>query len=194
MKELEIKLKIISIYRKLIFERNINIDKIIELYIEYLKLSVRLGTNNPTFHENSNKYRYTNCYCYALGLTYPKLFHDMYYDIEIEDFIHNLGFISQKPFPWWDIDKELDNLYSDLEVLNIKFYETNIYSENKHGGYKIALYKAPSDIHFLRQNADGTWSEKQGYTPRIVQMDEPRPIEKHYQLVKTLEIVKPVIK
>lgn len=192
-KELEIRLKIIQIYKYFLLHKKMTTDEIVDLYIEYLKLSVCLGTNKPDFEENINKYSGTNCYCYALGISFPKLFEDRYMDAEIDEFSHNLGFISQSRDAR-NVDEELENLYRDLNVLNIKFYETDIYSENRFGGYKIALYSAPDDFHFIRQNSNGLWSEKQGYTSRIVQMEQPKCRNKRYKLIKTLEIVKPTIR
>jgi len=171
--------------------------EILNLYIEYLKLSVCLGTNNPVFYESLKKYNHTNCYCYALGIDFPKLFYDRYLYVEIENFCHNLGFISCRS-KGYVLDKKLENLYRDLETLNIIFYETDIDSQNQHGGYKIAFYNEDSyytgDFHFFRQNCDGLWSEKKGYSSGIVLHDKLEPVVGNYKLVKTLEIVKPVIK
>ena len=190
---LKIKLKIINIYKQLILHKEMSTTEIKNLYIEYLKLCVCLGTNNPVFLEDFNKYEGVNCYCYALGLYLPKLFIDRYLYASPDYISHSIGFISKSKYMKTD-DEIITNLYKDLNVLNIKFYETDIHSENKHGGYKIALYNAPYDFHFIRQNSNGLWSEKQGYSRRFVEMEEPRPIGKSYKLIKTLEIVKPTIK
>ena len=81
-------------------------------------------------------------------------------------------------------------------MLGIKWYKSGINKPNSHGGYKIAVYFSDDDFHFLRQNRDFSWSEKQGYTNRVLKVDDPlclSKIYKNYKHVKTLEIVKPVI-
>ena len=190
---LKIKLKIIAIYKQLILHKEMSTTEIKKLYIEYLKLCVCLGTNNPIFIEDFDKYEGVNCYCYALGLSLPKLFIDRYLYASPDYISHSIGFISQSKYTK-SADERISNLYKDLTALNIKFYETDIHSENKHGGYKIALYNSPYDFHFIRQNSNGMWSEKQGYSRRFIEMKEPRAVGKSYELIKTLEIVKPTIK
>lgn len=194
-KELEIRLKIMNIYKYLYLHRKLSSAEILKLYIEYLKLSVCLGTNSPVFEENLKKYNHTNCYCYALGIDYPRLFFERYLYAEIDSFYHELGFISRCSKPYV-ISKKIENLYKDLETLNIRFYETDIDSQTKHDGYKIAFYNCDNscDFHFFRQNIDGSWSEKQGYSSRFFKVSKLEPVVGNYKLVKTLEIVKPIIK
>ena len=72
-----------------------SVDEVVNLYVEYLKLSVCLGTNKPVFEEDFRKYWRCNCYCYALGISFPKLIDDRYFDAKLEEFNHTLGFISK---------------------------------------------------------------------------------------------------
>lgn len=192
-KEFEIKLKILKLYKDLLLNKNSSIFKIIDMYKEYLKLSICLGTNSPVFEENLKKYNHINCYGYALGLTQPQIFYNKYYKIEREGMSHNLGMMTQR-YSTRNVDKQIELFYKDLEALNIKWYESDIEKENMHGGYKIALYFSPYDFHFLRQNKDGLWSEKAGYSRRINIINKPQSEMGSYKLTKVLEIVKPVVK
>lgn len=191
--ELRIRLKILRLYKKL-FSENLSASEIEKIYVEYLKLKLLLSTNVPHFKENLGKYRHVNCYGYALGINLPECIYKKYLSVESDGISHNLGFASGKSFPITAQEK-LENLFSDFEILNIKWFETDIESENKHGGYKIAFYCDNwRDFHFIRQNKDGSWSEKIGHTSEIIQTDNPRPLGQNYKLIKTLEIVKPTIK
>ena len=192
MKKVDLQLKILKIYKNLILNRQINRDDIINLYIEYLKLCMILGTNNPSFEDDIGKYDLnTNCYCYALGITFPKIFYKKYMKYSIEPFCHNLGFASRHLFAATENEK-LENFYRDLDVLNIKYYESGLNQDNFYGGYKIALYLSRYDFHFLRQNVDGSWSEKRGYAGNVIKRDMIEPKYGSYKLKRVLEIVKPI--
>lgn len=192
--ELQVRLKILKLYKQL-FTKKLRAKDIKNIYIEYLKLSVLLGTNTPCFKENLEKYRHVNCYGYALGIDLPEYIYKKYLNVESDGIRHNLGFISGKKFPV-TVQERLDNLFSDFETLNIKWFETDIERPNEHGGYKIAFYcnNWREDFHLIRQNNDGSWSEKLGYSYKIIQTEKPRPLGEDYKLIKTLEIVKPTIK
>ena len=86
------------------------------------------------------------------------------------------------------------NLKSDLDSLGIYYYETDIDSINNHGGYKISLYyNYGEDFHFIREDFDGKWSHKMGYSGSIERVKPSERIFK-YNLVTTYEIVKPNIR
>ena len=93
-KKLEIKMKILKLYKKLLLNKNLSTFEIRNMYREYLKLSICLGTNSPIFKENFRKYKHINCYGYALGLSQPKIFYNKYYKIECERMSHNLGIMA----------------------------------------------------------------------------------------------------
>ncbi len=184
------------IYKKLFteFDHMCSLD-VLDLYREYLKLSVKLGTNSPVFDEKFGKYAHCNCYCYALGITAPYEFVKRYEYKEIDDLSHNLGFMDDRFRYSLDLDMNLSGLQSDLELLGIDSYETTMLHEPSHNGYKIAFFKAYDDFHFIRQNSDGSWSHKLGYTPKIERIEMPQErVLGRYNYVKTLEIVKPVIR
>lgn len=187
--------KLILVYSRLITRiGTISSAEVYELYREYLKLSVKLSTNSPLFDEKEGKYNNCNCYCYALGITAPDIFAKTFEYKEIDDFCHNIGFMTNEMHSSSDLDDNLYWLQKDLEKLEIDSYECTMLGDAKHGGYKIAFFKSPYDFHFIRQNIDGIWSHKLGYTPTIEKVEMPQErVLGRYNYVKTLEIVKPVI-
>jgi len=192
----KIRLQILNIYKYLILNyRNLDANQINDLYIEYLKLSVQLGTNSPLYSKDFDKYLYCNCYCYALGLTLPSIIKLLYKHSTKDDMGHTIGFISKKDYKF-DINTILENLYMDLDTLKISVYDSDITKSPEHGGYKISLYLENNgeDFHFIRQNINGLWSDKLGYTNIIRDLDTPKPPNFNYEYVKTFEIVKPIIK
>lgn len=133
---------------------------IYNLYIKYLKESIKLTTNKPSFKEDFTSYKHANCYAYALGIKSDKLANlllNLYHKKEIEPFFYNSGFTMPleercKILPTKrNLIEELSFIEKDFENLNIKAYETTIHSDNKHNGYKISFYKANDDFHFIRQ-------------------------------------------
>lgn len=191
--ELFIKLKILQLYKE-IFTKKLSVKDIENIYIEYLKLKVQLGNKTPSFNSKNDKYRYVNSFNYAIDVVLPEFINNKCIKISSNIIRYNLGFISGETFAYTDQSK-LDNLITDIETLNIKWFETNIAHPNEHGGYKIALYSDGMDYYYLmRQNIDNSWSMKfDGYS-KIIQLEKPKPIRNYYKLVKTLEIVKPTIK
>ena len=75
----EVTKEIHSILRKLNEEGNeYKGSDIYKLYRDYLKLSMKLSFNNPSFEMDKSKYPYGNCYSYALGLRCPEIFARMF--------------------------------------------------------------------------------------------------------------------
>ena len=195
-------LEYLKTYRELVFVyvrlisniRNLTSLYVYELYREYLKLCVKLGTNKPLFDEKEGKYNHSNCYMYALGLITPEIFASVYEYKEIDNLTHNLGFMTDDLYSSNDLNTNLYDLQKDLELLGIDSYECTMLGDTHHGGYKIAFFKAPFDFHFIRQNMDGTWSHKLGYSPIIERVEMPQErVLGRYNYIKTLEIVKPII-
>ncbi len=197
----DILLNYIKLYKYLLY---INVTKkeyeIGNLYLNYIKDYIYLNNTIP------NKYTWKSwniCYFYALNIKTPRIFN--YYSKKIVDdyFGLTVGSIANDPL---DDEKDfnLDNffncLYADLDALNIKYYDSTINSENKHNGYKIAIYfnNQNKDYHFARQNEDSLWSSKYGLKKTIFVSDNPlifqnNPFipESKYEYIKTLEIKKP---
>lgn len=163
--------------------------KYFELYKMYLQLLVKLSTNKPVFEENQKKYTNGNCYSYALGLSNP----DGVSNVIMQTGM-NIGYVGGSLVTSNDPEKYLYGIQKDFETLEVDFYDSAIGEENKHGGYKIAFYVSPKDFHFIRQNIDGSWSHKVGYSKVIKMVNEPGETFEGYKRVKTLEIVKPVLK
>ena len=163
--------------------------KYFELCKMYLQLLVKLGTNNPVFEENKEKYTNGNCYSYALGLSNPKFVNNNFLQTGM-----SIGYVGGSLVSSNNPGKYLYGIQKDFETLEIDFYDSITGEENKHGGYKIAFYVSPEDFHFIRQNADGSWSHKVGYSKIIERVNEPGENLNDYKYVKTLEIVKPVLK
>lgn len=193
-------LKLISFYNKVFTSNYMSELDLLKVYREFLRDYIRLSKENPSFESDSKWKLYTegNCYCYALMLPTPKEFYDAYMnacvDVDLPlSFHHDVGFISEKKCSLKP-SKLLDNLKSDLDSLGIYYYETDIDSINNHGGYKISLYyNYGEDFHFIREDSDGKWSHKMGYSGSIERVEPSERIFK-YNLVTTYEIVKPNIR
>ena len=107
----------------------------------------------------------------------------------------NIGYLSKNLVFKGTPEKYLYGLAKDFEELNIDSYETSVDLPNCHNGYKIAFYLSFNDFHFLRQNSDGSWSHKVGYLNRIDKLDTlPKTVNGNYELIRTLEIVKPKVR
>lgn len=178
-----------------------NKTQIKKLYMRYLKASLKLNTNRPSFESDYNC-TYENCYMYALGLNTPKIFSLMWEKFRIEVLSCNVGFTElEKRESLRDKDKLLERFYTDCENLEIDIFDSDINTPPEHGGYKIAIYMSKAyslflngyDFHFVRQNYDESWSEKHGRDGDIILLDD---IEHKwpYDLVKVIEVVKPVVK
>ena len=179
------------------------------LYREYLKLYVRINRMLPEYDDGKFKGN-INCYFYSLDLSLPYIFKESFERITNHPFCTNLGEISalkyfRDNFIVPTSDNLLDYVYTDLDTLKIKTYDSTIKTLPRHNGYKIAIFMEDNkrhDYHFVRQNADGSWSSKLGYEDLIVRSDNPFDylndniynIPTSYELIKTLEIVKPSIK
>lgn len=197
---LEIK-KIFKILNKKHRNCTLTSNEVHDLYIEYLKLSTMLDTNNPLYKNDIHDYKRGNCYCYALGLKFPYKFYYHYNSLSEDPFVHNIGFISKSNDAFCK-DEIMDNFYKDLEALNIKVKNSCINAKVKNG-YKVAVYfdnyyKFYNNFHIARENKDGNWSEKVGYTNEVLKFDNPDDSiyvkESGYKLHKILELTKPIIK
>ena len=124
---------------------------------------------------NTEEYlNYTNCYAYAFdmmenpitGEKFPKKGLQLgmlsgefdYENLTVLD-IHRLNLLlSGTPAGNAFL---VDTISRDMETVGIQFQE---YSEGMEGGYKVALFVNPDekDIHWYRENEDGSWSHKLG--------------------------------
>lgn len=172
-----------------------------KLYLRYLRASLRLSTNNPLYGDDIS-YPYENCYMYALGLKGHRLFSLLWQKFKIDVLSSNVGFTTNESRKSVRTkEKLLERLYTDCEELKIEVYDSDIDSEPRHGGFKVTVYMCKVfdqtlngyDFHFIRQNSDGIWSEKFGRDGEIRRIGNIRD-KFPYEIVKTVEIVKPVIR
>ena len=181
------------------FEEEIN-----SLYIEYLKLYVQVSERIPKYNSLDLKFKGTrhNCYFYALDFAIPQVFDDAMSSIGYNRLENSVGIISSG-MPIWEINRTnlLDKFYADMDTLNIKVYNSDKYSCNIHDGYKVGIYiddnSISNDYHFVRENSNGNFSHKCGYFSRPELLTCLRDIirtDYYYELIKTVELVKPTIK
>lgn len=184
-------LKLIEFYSKVFTSGNMSELDLLKMYREFLREYTRLCKENPSFEQDYrwNLYSEGNCYCYALMLPTPEIFARTYMSKSKSEFEHYIGFLSGKEYSD-DIGVCYDNLRNDLDFLGIDYYETDIDTHNSHGGYKISFLKSIDDFHFIRQNTDGTWSHKRGYSSYIERTSFDAKILEDFKRVKTFEIVK----
>ena len=187
--------------------RSLASNEIKRLYREYLKLYVKICRMIPEYEEGRFKGN-INCYFYALDLSLPYIFSESFTRITNFPLRTNIGEISALKYFRNNFEAPtdlLDYVYTDLDTLKIKVYDSGINIPLHHNGYKIALFIEDNkrhDYHFARQNSDGSWSSKLGYEELIVKSDNPLNylndniynIQTYYEYVKTLELVKPSIK
>ncbi|MBQ8844806.1 MAG: hypothetical protein IJ008_02190 [Clostridia bacterium] len=121
---------------------------------DYPTISPCIKRNDPMLRCNYN------CYGYVFGLT-----GEQYQDINQQG-VWNLGFTDQtfgfvERFGNPNVVRYL--LKNDFKKLKLKLYESNENEKLNQGEIKFALYSCEQDFHFVRQDADGTWSHKMGW-------------------------------
>lgn len=122
---------------------------------DYPSLSPCIKKNDPMLRCNYN------CYGYIFGFT-----GEQYEDINNNIGIWNLGFTDQT----FGLAYRFGNPYvvkillkNDFKKLKLKLHNSNENEKIKNGEIKFAIYGCEQDFHFVRQNADGTWSHKMGW-------------------------------
>lgn len=96
----------------------------------------------------------TNCYRYAFDMPWR---HD---DKRIMAF---LGWSYGKLHEHVTGEQGFSRFEIDLKRMGFSYQVTDDEVSVPEKGYKIALYIYQNDFHFARQNADGRWSEKNGF-------------------------------
>ncbi len=133
-----------------------------ERKIQLIRESIKQN-RYPLKYEWRSLYSDSNCYSYALGSSYKE-------EKYSEGYIYNLGSMSGYDPPR-DKKETEEAFLSDMKVLGIKVRKSSLSEEMKEGEWKVALYFGYEpdeyldipyrDIHFARQNEDGTWSHKE---------------------------------
>lgn len=104
----------------------------------------------------------TNCYRYAFDM--PWISNDRivmaFLGWSIGKYEHSRG------------DVGFSRFQIDLARMGFKFKETKDAITVPKEGYKIALFIFEKDFHFARQNADGNWSEKNGFGAPVELMQD----------------------
>ena len=185
-------------------EYNLVKREIYRLYTEYLKLYVQVSRKIPEYvgKDFSNQFNRYNCYFYALDFNIPPIFVDAMTTVGRCMFSSSIGIISSQS-SLWNINRTslIDTFYADMDTLNINVYNSDNNSSNMHDGYKVGIYiddfGISNDYHFVRENSNGLFSHKIGYVSRpeyLPNLSDFIHNDFHYELIKTVEIVKPTIK
>ena len=200
---LELRNRLLNLYKRLLLAMKSEYE-IMDLYIEYIKIMLEYDTILPTFKRFLKGQIFGNCYTYALDIKCPLMFQSLYTMRTLfSSYLglnFNVGFISdvnnRTRTSVYDVQDLLDKFYADMDFLKIKVFDSRINAEPSYGGYKIFIFsdtiiKSTGDFHFVRRNADGTLSHRNGYGGNIKKIKSLRDVDKKYELVRTLEIVKP---
>lgn len=200
---LELRNRLLNLYKRLLLAIKSE-DKIIDLYVEYIKIMLEYDDRLPNFKRFPEGQMFGNCYTYALDIKCPFMFQSLYTMRTLFNpylgLNFNVGFISdinnRTKTSVYGVEELLDKFYADMDFLKIKVFNSRINAEPCHGGYKIFIFsdtiiKSTGDFHFVRRNADGTLSHRNGYGGNIKKIKSLRDVVKKYELVRTLEIVKP---
>lgn len=112
----------------------------------------------PLIYGTMEENRYTNCYAYAFDV------------VLMADDVRFFGFLGWTigKYEWVTSPKEAISLLKiDVKCMGKNIEECEN-AEIPQKGYKIASFLMPTgDFHFMRQDEDGTWSEKDGYEGNI---------------------------
>jgi hypothetical protein len=191
-------IKISKTYSSTYTKRQLALNEIYRLYRRFLKIYVNFAIREPKFKNNDLLHVSHNCYFYALDFVTPELFLRAINSINT-DFLTPVGIMKYTDDEEnLNCGKLIENLYQDFDALKMDVYDSEFKSLPKYGGNKIAVYYYDdgfySDYHFIRQNADGSWSTKFGYLlnpQRCMPKEHLRYGELKYEHIKTLELVKP---
>lgn len=151
-----------------------------------------LKTTNYPPKYNPDKWRKKkfNCYMYALDICMN--FSKYRPTCRIAP-----GFLSRGEKNDYNDTREetIQYLIEDCKVLNLNIAETTMEEKIKENEYKIAVYvKKYCDYHFIRQDSNGNWSEKDGWSGdiRIVNNEDicKEIYDKRYSFIGIFKISK----
>lgn len=113
----------------------------------------------------SGKY---NCYAHIWGFDKSEI--EQFPDYEVFDIPGFSGFEFEYP----ENEEELvRRVFQDMKLLGVDIKVSSINEPLKKDEWKIAIYYSNYDFHFMRQDRDGTWSHKLGYSPHIFYENTP---------------------
>lgn len=173
-----------------VINNKLEYDELLELYIKYLIVRQSIMNKIPSYRKDYKYYvndRLGNCYSYAFRFDLPDYFDMAFREVHENGFYFNPGCFSNIS----DINAEdtlLEALYSDLDVIGIKYNER---LDSDHM-YKVAVFQEilpQPDFHFSRLNSNGLWSCKNGIGGGIEKGNKP-VAGFAYKLIKVLNINK----
>jgi len=136
-----------------------------EEIINQLKEIIHNQPIPPHYNPDEWKEKEFNCYAYALRACMN--FND---DVKETGVFPRPRFISRVQRFSYKVTKErvLTYFKEDCEALGLQAFPTELEEPIGTNEYKIAVYvKKGSDYHFARQDSDGNWSEKNGWSNEI---------------------------
>lgn len=135
-----------------------------EEFVNQVKKTILSQPIPPRYKPREWRGKKFNCYAYAIQACMNLSGRDIW-----PGFIFN-----GKENDYQDTkDCVLDYFKKDCEALGLQAFPTTIKEKISKTEYKIAVYiKEGDDFHFARQDSNGKWSEKDGWTGRIRKIDE----------------------
>ena len=140
-------------------------------FIEQVKEVVSKQPIKPKYNPNDWKDKHFNCYAYAMRIC-----------MNLSGYRICPGFISRGTNDDYEPTKEsvLRLFMEDCECLGLKVLPTTISAIIRRNEYKIAVYvKKGYDFHFVRQNRNGKWSEKDGWWNGISLLKKKEIVKDH---------------
>lgn len=122
----------------------------------------RSFVDGQTYEIEFNKYlwrgkeRKRNCLAYALNLVNGEI-----YKSSLTNFLSEiLGQESKNEYPAKEIYGRFIKFF---ELIGVNYRKCSFITKVPKGHYKIAMLIETEDVHWLRQDKDGTWSHKPGW-------------------------------
>lgn len=152
--------------------------------IKKAKEVVKIQRLPPKYSPNEGGIGEYNCYAYALLLS----------SINWEGHEITPGFMSgpinlDNDIYWDHITGSgiIQYVKEDLEKLGRKMEEDSFDKKMEDGTYKIAIYVNENGFHLIRQNQDGSWSEKCGWAGRV-ELIYPKYLLHDYKLIGVYKV------
>ncbi len=129
---------------------------------KYKAILNSIGTYPPVFTTDYSIYR--NCYSHALNCMFEDRDFTTYSPGAICAIFNGSDSFNENNY-YFREDLLIKLLKRDCAVLSINAYSCNFDAKTAENAYKIAIAysKSDNDFHFLRSNADGSWSHKPGF-------------------------------
>lgn len=147
-------------------------------FINQVKDVVSNADIPPHYDPDEWKGKSFNCYAYALRICL---------DLGRWSTRIRPGFVSRGEKNHYENTEEclLKHFQEDCEALGLELSQTSIDESIGDNEYKIAVYIAYDDFHFVRQDSNGQWSQKRGWYRAIHTLKEeevPRTMRKYRYL------------